>query len=220
MKTSLKKQFKQQGFTLVELLVVMALIVLMASLAVPALNSVTKANSLTNGGNLVASLVEQARQHSMSANVMTALVLITGSNNGEGDYRAFTLLDYNAEDATPQWKQVAKWEYLPTGVVVDKNSPDCTFLSNSANPLPFTSSSDPVPPVNYHGQSVANYAARVFLPNGGLSNPISAAKIQLVEGVVQGGALVYTHPGSSGTAANYYRVAIIGATGRGKIERP
>ena len=44
--------------------------------------------------------------------------------------------------------------------------------------------------------------------------------IRVIEGFAQGGAVVRTHPGAGGTAANYYEIAIIGATGTTKVSRP
>ncbi len=200
-----------RAFSLIELLTVIAIMAVLLSLIVPVMNTGGK---LASSGNRIAGLADQARQRSMSRNVMTALILNTDAATG-GDYRAFTLLEYNAEDVSPQWKQVAQWESLPTGIVVDTDS---AFLSNSPNPLPFATAS--TLPVTYQNTAVSSYAARVFMPSGALNNPGYPAQIQLVEGVRQGSATIYTRPNAAGNPANWYRIAIIGATGRGKIERP
>jgi hypothetical protein len=191
----------------------MAMVLVLTSLVAPMFNTGGK---LTSSGNQIATLVEQARPHAMSKNVLTALILNTDADTA-GAYRAFVLLEYNAEDEVPQWKQLSQWQNLPTGVVVDTATAS-SFLSDSPDPLPFTTSS-PLP-VNYQGVAVDGYAARVFLPSGALSNPGIPAKIQLVEGDRQGSGTSYTRPTASGGAANWYRIAIIGSTGRGKIERP
>lgn len=200
-----------KAFSLVELLTVIALISLLAGLAIPAISSLGKASSLGTAGNQLAALIDQGRQNSMSKNVMTALILMTDQGT-ESDYRAATLLEYDAEETAPQWKPVTKWANLPLGVVFDQSS---TFFANSASPLPFVS-----PVVNYRGTSVNRYAARVFLPSGGLTTPANPAQIQLVEGVAQNGRVTLTRPDPSGKAANYYSISIVGATGRIKIDRP
>jgi hypothetical protein len=102
--------------------------------------------------------------------------------------------------------------------MVDPDVSDSTFLSNVVNPLPFAS--DLMLPVKYQGASVSSYACRVFLPAGGLTNPAYPARIQLVEGLLKGSKAVYTHPGTGGGAANWYGITIVGATGRGIVERP
>ncbi|MFA7342977.1 MAG: prepilin-type N-terminal cleavage/methylation domain-containing protein [Terrimicrobiaceae bacterium] len=202
----------RRGFSLVELLVVMGIMVILTSLLAPMFNTGGK---LAGSGNQIAFLVDQARQHSMSKNVMTALVLNTDDNTG-GGHRAFTLLEYNAEDAAQEWRQVSQWLNLPTGIVVESET-NSSFIDNSPSSLPFAA--DSTLPVKYQGAQVGNYAFRVFLPSGALSKPSSAAEIQLVEGSRQGSRTAYTRPGAGG-AANWYRISIIGATGRGKIERP
>ncbi|XHR30603.1 MAG: Tfp pilus assembly protein FimT/FimU [Chthoniobacteraceae bacterium] len=193
---------RQNAFSLVELIIVMSLMVLMATFVTPAVKSLTSANGLTAAGNLVASMVEQARQRSMSGNVLTALVLITNGDT-ERTNRVIALLEYNTEESVPQWRQVTKWQHLPNGIVVDNQ---CTFISNSVAKLPFAA--DAALPVDYHGTGITSFASRVFLPNGGLYTPSAAAEIRLIEGIANSGA------------ANYYNIAIIGSTGRGKIERP
>ena len=188
----------------------------MSILAIPAINSLGNARNLNSGGNQYAGLLNIGRSNSMSKNVMTAIVLITDQNS-DGAYRAATLLEYNLEDATPQWKQIGKWENLPTGIIVDKHAPDSTFLDNKINPLPFSAGDDL--PIQYKGAKVHSYASRIFLPNGSLSNPDKPAQLQLVEGVLQDSNIIYTRQNGSGKAANFYRIAIIGATGRTIVER-
>jgi prepilin-type N-terminal cleavage/methylation domain-containing protein len=201
------------GFSLIELLTVMALIGFLSALIAPVVSSIGKASSLVTTGNKLAVLVDQARQNSMARNVMTALVITDQGTTG--DYRAATLLEYNAEDTAPQWKQITKWENFPVGVLVDTLAEGSSFLSTAGGALPF------VPPVlKYRGNPVTNYASRVFLPNGGLSTPTGPAQIKLVEGIVQDGSVTYTRPASAGKAANFYTIAIVGATGRTKIARP
>ncbi len=63
-----------------ELLVVMGVMAILASLSVAAFGG-TKAMDLSNAGNLVVDLVNQARQNSISKNVMTALLLARDSQN-------------------------------------------------------------------------------------------------------------------------------------------
>jgi len=191
------------GFSLIELLTVVAMIGLLSALIAPAVSSIGKATSLVTAGNKLAALVDQARQNSMAKNVMTALLM---TDQGAGNWAA-VLMEYSAEGASPQWKTITKWENLPTGVLVNTN--DSSFITNSGVALHFVA-----PALNYRGNPVSSYASRIFLPNGGLSTPTDPAQIKLVEGIVQGGSTTYTRP------ANFYTIAIVGATGRTKIVRP
>lgn len=190
---------------------------LLLALTVPMTAGMIGASRLTTGGHKVAGLVSSARQTAMSKNTMTALVLLAHQNSDE-DGRAFTILEYDPGEG---WVQSQPWEVLPDGVVVDlSNSADCTFMANSPSLFPFVSNGQPNPPVQHRGSPVQppdGYAARLFLPGGGLANAEVPARIRLVEGSVAQGTVVYA---GGGTVSNYCDITIIGDTGQIKIDRP
>ena len=211
----------RRAFTLIELTAAIALMLFLSTFAVFSLRGTGGAAALAVGGNRLVGLANQARQNSMTKNVLTALVLVTGQTTpSQGDYRAAALLEYDAAEAKPVWKQISRWETLPTGVVIDNDPSGSTFLSSNINISPATAPLPAKLPGKFRGSDIANYAARVFLPNGGLYNPSTSATIQLVEGFVNGGSVKLTHCSSGGSAADYYNIAIVGVTGRSKIERP
>jgi prepilin-type N-terminal cleavage/methylation domain-containing protein len=219
MSTSSKKLSCQTAFTLVEMLAVLAIIGILTALALPALNGIGKAYSLSTAGSKVSGMVEQARQNSMSKNVMTALVLMTNQGT-DSDYRAMILLEKDPRSSTPAWRPITKWENLPVGVTVDSSATDSTFLTNGGSTTGVLTSPLPVT-AKFRGATVSNFAARIFMSNGGLKNPSEATKIKLVEGSYTGGVTKYTHPAAGGgSAANYYNISIVGVTGRSKIDRP
>ena len=214
----MKYTSRPNGFTMIELMTVLALLMCLSTFTVISLRGTGGAAALTVGGNRIVGLVSQARQNSMTRNVMTALVLVTGqASPSQGDYRAAALLEYNAAEASPAWKQISQWEILPAGVVIDADS---TFLSGNTNVSPAQAPLPTTLPAKFRGAAIANYAARVFLPNGGLYNPATSSKIQLVEGAVNGNSVTLTHCVTGGSAADFYNIAIVGITGRSKIERP
>lgn len=210
------------GFSLIELLAVVGLIVILMSFIVPAVSNFGRATGLTSGGNMVTHLVALARQTAISKSTLTALVMLADQGT-PADYRAFTVLEYTAGQG---WSQITKWETLPDGIVVDHtNFQECTFLENSPVSFPFLDGPPKQnnPPVFYRDEQLRNpqgYAARIFLPHGGLQNPEWPAQIRLVEGFIEGDTVVYTRRNDSGKTANFYDVAIIGATGLTKVSRP
>jgi len=164
-------------------------------------------------------LVEMMVVISIIGLVMTAVILVTRTGQ-EGDGRAFTIAE--CPPGGP-WVQIREWEMLPDGIVVDLNAgqDNASFLSHSPQPFPFNNG-QAAAPVTYNGSSLGNgtFAARIFLPGGGLLNPNDAAVLQVVQGTVDGGQVNYNRRNPAGGPANYYRVALLGATGKTKVERP
>ena len=208
------------AFSLPELLTVIALLAIVTALVAPAVTGLGRSSALAVGGNTVSNLVTIARQKAISKNTMTALVLLTDQGS-EADYRALTILEYTAGGG---WSQVSKWEVLPVGISVDTNLGASTFLTHSPQPFPFIDGipKQENPPVLYLQDSIRQngYAARIFLPNGGLQNPEYPAQIRLVEGFSSDGETRYSHTDSNGLPPNYYDIAIVGATGLAKVNRP
>ena len=210
---------RARAFTLVEMLAVMAVISVLLALTVPAVNSFSKSRSIVSGGDMVTNMIALARQTATSKNTMTALVLLGAQGTADADYRAFTVLQYSLDQQA--WVQNTPWQTLPTGIIVDfGDTSDCTFMANSPTTFPDLGSGQTSPPVFYQQNNVTSYAARIFVPNGGLLNAQYAAQIRLVEGELQSNRIVYTHRSTSTAPANYYHIAILGATGQTKINRP
>jgi hypothetical protein len=206
---------------MIELMFVMAVIVVLVSLVVPAVSNFGKATGLVAGGNMVVNLAGVARQTAMTRNSLSALVLL-GAHGSEDDFRAFSVLSYEPGVA---WTAVTPWQALPEGIVVDRSGEmdlsdgsSGTFVARSPKALPFQVGREL--PVRHHGKPVYAYALRVFLPGGSLQNAEEPAHLRLVEGFLNGAEVTYTRPGAGGKPANFYDVALIGATGIAKASRP
>lgn len=211
------------AFSLVELLAVIAVIVIVSGFVVPAVTGIGRSTALVNGGNMATNLANLARQTALSKNTMTALVVL-GNQGTTEDYRALTVLEYVTGGGG--WAPVTAWQTLPDGIVVDTDKADSTFLDHSPSfPQPQASGQtvQKNPPVFYRDQQVKDgdgYAARIFLPSGGLQNSQDPAQLRVIEGFLQNGRLVRTKPDSAGKSANFYDLTIIGATGVAKVSRP
>jgi prepilin-type N-terminal cleavage/methylation domain-containing protein len=211
------------GFTLVEILVVMIVMVTILMASFTGLGGTLRSMALTGAGNKLTQLCDAARQRAMSANVLTAVVAVTGLGVPE-DGRLFCILE--CPPGGP-WKQTREWEALPEGTTLDVSaSSDSldTFVEHSPEVFPFNGGQTGAP-VAFRGHATlppGTYAARIFLPGGGLKNASEPARFQIVEGVTNLGVTSYAHTGDGdGQApANYYRITLIGATGGTKVERP
>jgi len=203
------------AFTLVEMLVVVTVIGLLLALAGAGLGGAMQGMAMTNAGNKVTQVIDAARQRAMTANVLTAVVLVTNSGEAE-DGRALTVIEYPPGGSA--WTQYSEWDLLPEGVTIDLNNNDYGSFVNSKDPLPFFSSDS----VKYKTKSLTpdQFTVRVFVPSGGLLDSSQASQLQVVDGLNDNGTTTYTKALVNNIPANYYRVTILGSTGKTKIERP
>lgn len=198
------------AFTLTELLVVMAIITLLASIVAPSLEF-NKARSLTTAGNLLADMVQQARQNSVTKNVMTALVVVGNSANNEANGRAIILLELSGEPLT--WSPITRWTTLPAGVVVDPDAAKSGFFADSPTINPPLS----LPPYGGMNIPVSNCGAQIFAPGGrllttGMINP-GSPRLHVVLGTANNQSVQQQN------AAGHYDIVINRFTGIPKIDR-
>lgn len=180
-----------QGFSLPELLVVIALIAILAALTVAGTGSLRSSGYLNNAGNLVSDQIHQARRLAQAKNAQTLLVM---AKDARGAFRLLTVCERAA--GSPDWNQVTRWEVLPEGIGIDASQ----SLLHSPAVTP------PPPPLTQAGRTIpaSDYAYQVFFPDGRLlaaDNPV-----------------LFVSP-SAGTN-NFYRIVINASTGIPIIERP
>jgi prepilin-type N-terminal cleavage/methylation domain-containing protein len=210
------------GFTLIEILTVLAITAVMTSLIVPALTSLSKSNALNVSADVVVNMANLGRETAMSKNAMTALVVLTDPSINNAD-RVFGLmeLDPRSDGSQPQssdWKQVSKWESINSGVISDPSSLSFNKSTDVAGTAGVPTPT--FPPLVYHGKTIGSYSYVIFLPGGNLLSGTSP-QIQLVEGNVASGSVTYTRPVAGGGApANYYILTVLTSTGRVKVDRP
>lgn len=197
------------GFSLIELLAVIAIGSLMLVLLVPAFNSLGKSQMLNAEGNKLVNLINFAGQNSAAKNAMTALIAIPGNST---NVAAFGLFEYVPEGSG--WKQVSKWEPLKDGIVAWCN-PDYPFTDSSVPP--------PIqvfPSISYRGQTIPAFQYLIFLPSRSLLQSTNV-QLQIAEGYAASpGPVTFTRPATGGGPANFYNVTVVAASGYPKIDRP
>jgi len=182
---------RRAGFSIIELMTVIALLSVMLAMATPALLSSQKASVLTKAGNIAADLAMLCRQTALSKNVITALILVP-----KGDAltkQQATVLEYDLRNQA--WKQNGGWVRFSESVVAQDNATDdghATLQAIAPVPANFT-----------------NYTAFIFYPDGRMAgDPATNRKITITSG-------------DAGTPAkNYYALVFNADTSAFRILRP
>lgn len=104
------------GYSLLEILCVVALVAILSALAAPAFGSIRRNAAIVAAGNQFADALALARQKASSQNTFTCLVLVTNTQAGGLDEQIFTVMEY--ERASAAWKQALAWARLPREVTV------------------------------------------------------------------------------------------------------
>jgi prepilin-type N-terminal cleavage/methylation domain-containing protein len=120
----------REGFTLAELLVVIALIGIMFAIAVPALVDITKQTKLDAAANAVHSACKMARQHALTQAQPTYVVFNEGQTDAALAYQAYAVFTINIHTnmgaggilPVDAGYFLTNWEVLPSGVVFDNVS--------------------------------------------------------------------------------------------------
>jgi prepilin-type N-terminal cleavage/methylation domain-containing protein len=207
---------KSAGFSITELLVVMAILATLAGLVAPAFNQIGGAGALASAGNQVANMVNLARTQALARNSMTALVVATDSTL-EQAYRAVAVFELaprqdGQTSQTTDWRQISKWETFRNGVIVD---PALTLNEKSDSAATPGVPAPALPSMQISGKPVGAFRYLVFLPGGTLLSG-QTESLKLKEGYFPPSSAtpVFTH------ASNHYGITILPATGRTIITRP
>lgn len=112
------------GFTLAELLVVLAIVGILFAIALPALTSITGQSKLGAAANAVHSAAKLARQHAIAHNQPTYLVFHDDQSTADPNlaYRAYAVFTINIHTNPIDQSAghfLTGWETLPAGVVFD-----------------------------------------------------------------------------------------------------
>ncbi len=181
----------QTGFTLAELLVVVAIIGIMFAITLPALTNITGQTRLEAAANALHSAAKLARQHAVSRNEPTYLVFHDEQTDSELAYRAYAVFAIDISSGAPTQADgyyVKDWETLPRGVVLDFESDpdDNIFIPNEG--------------VSWNGALSERGELRIgnqthvvagFAPKGNMSTyRYWTRRVLLCEGTIEQGALI------------------------------
>jgi uncharacterized protein (TIGR02596 family) len=219
--SSFRPRFRSgAGFTLVELLVVLAIVAILAAASLPSVNGVMRSYQLETTAQGVVNQLTLARQTARTEGyaVQVRLYELPDSNQSATSsptvYRAMQAFLESAPSAsgTVTITPVTKPFIFQTGVVF-LNDPSKTSTILGLTGTTASSSSDPVLP-NYQ----SNYAYKIFrfLPSGQTDLPANLTSSTYCLSVVQETAPLT----SSGLPANFQTIQIDGINGNIRSFRP
>lgn len=162
-------RFSGGGFTLLEMMVVLAVVALLATLTIPTVNKVVRASNLSSSGRQFMDQCVLARQTAQAKNMPV-------------EVRLYRLPDYNADAAaSPEVYRafqiflvgdsnvpLTKPDFFKTPVVISPGTNESAFLadlSDSASSHKQVSPAATDPKLGVHGNNY-QYAAFRFLPSG------------------------------------------------------
>jgi uncharacterized protein (TIGR02596 family) len=193
---------KIPGFTLIEMMVVMAVMVVLIAVSLPALKTVVMGTSLTQAGHLLSDQFQLARQEAAGRNREVQVRLVWTGSEPAG-YRGIQLWASSLDDVT-LIEPIAKMVLLPQGTLISSNTMLSPLLAHAT-----ISETNAVFP----GRGMTKYCGYRFRPGGETDLPFNSSDNFLT--VVQ-------NKDAAATAAppNFYVVQVDPVNGRTRSFRP
>lgn len=218
----LKQHLRLRGFTLVELLIVLAIIAILAAISIPATTSMMRSSSLTSAGSTLASQLNVAQQYAMSRNCRVEVRLYQLPDAGAPSattptvYRALQsfAVPTNGTADVP----ITKVIYLPDQICIVSNVTYSSLLQTSAtmSSPSYTTGTTAGTPLGPYAPSSYNYYAFCFKPDGSTDLDPSSAQAWFLSLINQRDPV----QSATGLPSNFVTIQINATTGRVSNYRP
>ncbi|MCB1210075.1 MAG: Verru_Chthon cassette protein D [Verrucomicrobiales bacterium] len=224
----------RRGFTLIEMLVVLAIMAMMIAIVTPAFIGVIRSTQMTSTGDAIVNAVNMAQQEAIASNLPVELRFYTWEENGgsrnadvEQNYHAYQVvrlgkvgqrtLSTGSNTDYAQVEAVADPVVMDSGIVVMKNKQYSPLLQSQ-----FKEGQ------NLFTRADADYSAIRFYPDGSVKTPKTAANGGSVEAGVVPPNLPESYftvadareAGGSGDLKNFYCIQIDPYTAKSRVYRP
>ena len=192
---------ERKGFTLVELLVVLAIMGILVGASAWGLVGALSSSNLSNGGQLIANQIALARQEAVTRNQQVEVLFYKLSAGGSATWKAVQVWRIDQNDSGATTYAVTKLALLPDGVMISTDPKLSPLLTANAS-LSGTASL-----ANYGSVPFAGFS---FRPNGSTDYSISTANNILTVQNVSGGP----------SPKNYFTLQVNPIEGNVSIFRP
>lgn len=199
------KSRTRQGFSMIELLVVITVMSILVALGTPSLLTSRRANALTSAGNRFVDTLALARQAAASRNTVTCLILVDGDSSVERR-QVVGVLEF--DQASSQWKPLVSWVRMPeaTRIVDLGTSDDLVTSENTAIALA---------PLNFEVRGkipeAGSYSTVLFYPEGSIATGNAFSRRFSARAI---------EDEANATPANFYDVVINTDTSAYHVVRP
>lgn len=212
MKTNPVKSHSANGFSLIELLAVMAIITLMISLMAPAISGFSSTAGRRGAVNTIMNTLEQSR---VSAVESSRPVYVVFWRRVFPEQDALMVLR-ETETGSGNYEQLTRWIKLPKGVLLHQPTAGQSVLSVDASAV-FSQARMPYPPNLAPGESIN---AVVFNETGGVSFPTAKATRKLIvsEGVRGNGGTEALISDKKQSTGGFEIISLSRYTGRSQLD--
>ena len=216
------------GFSVVEVVVVIAIMIAVAAMALPSLTSMVKSNQLSLSANDVSNLLTLARSQAIDLRVPVQMRFVTdkwqqSTDDYSSHYRKVSLwkMDLNSTNPDP-YIQITKWKTLPDGIIIVPVSGLSSFpqITDASNSYFAGIASDNISGGVTSTGTTFNAGTLTFTPAGGLhssDSSLSQIYLLLAEGYFPPGA---TNPVLTGQGKNWAQIRVSTLIGRISSIRP
>ncbi len=196
----------RSGFTLLELLVVVAIMGIVAAFATPSVVAILRGANITQGGRLIEGQLQAARQQALAANRTVEVRFYTFQNVGMAQSASFFQGIQSFVVASGSSTPLDKPYYVPSGIIMDSGSGSPTLSSLLSGSSQLGSTTGVLLGAASNGGQNYSYCSFQFRPDGSTSLSQTSPWFVTLHNATDGDNL-------SAAPANFYTIQIDPAYG-------